>query len=262
MFGAALGDIVGSKYEFSPIKRKDFVFLTDDMDFTDDTIMTVAVAEALMKSDLDNEEETKDNLIISMKKWGARYPYPTGSYGAMFSRWLFSSDSKPYGSWGNGSGMRVSASGWLYDTLKETRKAARLTSVVTHNHKEGIKGAEATASAIFLARIGESKENIKRYIVDEFGYDLDRNIDEIRKTYSFEGSCQKTVPESIICFLEGRDTFDTIRNAISLGGDADTMGAICGSIAEAYWKEDLSGFVKPYLTEDLYSVLDSIKIMQ
>ena len=262
MFGAALGDIVGSKYEFMPIKSKDFVFLDDTMDYTDDTIMTVAVAEALLNSDIDDEEETKKNMVASMQRWGRKYPYPTGAYGSMFSSWLRSSSPKPYNSWGNGSAMRVSASGWLYETIEKTRKAARLSSVVTHNHAEGVKGAEATASAIYLARIGEGKENIKSYIEKEFGYDLSRPLDEIRATYSFDGSCQGTVPESIICFLEGKDTEDTIRNAISLGGDADTMGAISGSIAEAYWKEDLSDMVKPYLPSDLYSVLAMIKITQ
>lgn len=262
MFGAALGDIVGSKYEFSPVKRKDFIFLTKDMDFTDDTIMTVAVAEALMESDINNEEETKRNIVLSMKKWGARYPNPIGAYGSMFFRWLKSPSPKPYGSWGNGSAMRVSAAGWLYNTMEEVRKAARLSAEVTHNHPEGIKGAEATAAAIFLSRIGKGKIEIKNYIESEFRYNLHRSLDEIREIYSFDGSCQGTVPESIICFLEGKDTEDTIRNAISLGGDADTMGAIAGSIAEAYWKEDLSCFVKPYLKEDLYSVLDSIKIIQ
>ena len=262
MFGAALGDIVGSKYEFMPIKSKDFVFLDDGMDYTDDTLMTVAVAEALIDSDISKEEETKNNLIASMRKWGRRYPHPTGAYGSMFSSWLRSSSPNPYNSWGNGSAMRVSASGWLYDTIEETRKAAMLSSIVTHNHIEGIKGAEATASAIFLARTGEGKESIKRYIEKEFGYDLSRKLCDIRETYSFDGSCQGTVPESIICFLEGRDAEDTIRNAISLGGDADTMGAIAGSIAEAYWKEDLSEMVKPYLPDDLYTILSSIKITQ
>ena len=262
MFGAALGDIVGSKYEFMPIKSKDFVFLDNTMDYTDDTIMTVAVAEALLNSDINDEETTKNNLIASMRKWGRRYPYPTGAYGSMFSSWLRSSSPKPYNSWGNGSAMRVSAAGWLYETMEETRKAARLSSEVTHNHPEGIKGAEATASAIFLARTGEDKEIIKRYIEKEFGYDLSRKLCDIRKTYSFDGSCQGTVPESIICFLEGVDTEDTIRNAISLGGDADTMGAISGSIAEAYWKEDLSDMVKSYLPSELYSVLAMIKITQ
>lgn len=261
MFGAALGDIVGSEYEFMPIKSKDFVFLDNTMDYTDDTIMTVAVAEALLNSDINDEETTKNNMIASMRKWGRRYPYPTGAYGSMFSSWLRLDNPKAYNSWGNGSAMRVSAAGWLYETMEETRKAARLSSEVTHNHPEGIKGAEATASAIFLARKGESKDSIKAYIEREYGYNLDRPLSEIRKTYSFDGSCQGTVPESIICFLEGVDTEDTIRNAISLGGDADTMGAIAGSIAEAYWKEDLSEMVRSYLPDDLYSVLSMIKII-
>lgn len=258
MFGAALGDIVGSLYEFDPIKRKDFHFLEDDMSYTDDTIMTAAVLEALMESDIRDEETTRNNLVRRMKEWGRRYPHPTGAYGSMFSHWLHSPSPEPYGSWGNGSAMRVSGAGWLYDTIEETRKAARLSAEVTHNHEEGIKGAEATASAIFLGRNGGSKEEIKAYIEKEFGYDLSRSLSSIRPFYSFDGSCQGTVPESIICFLEGESTEDTIRNAISLGGDADTMGAIAGSIAEAYWKEDLSLLVRPYLPDDIYSTLSRI----
>ena len=164
MFGAALGDIVGSLYEFDPIKRKDFPFLEDDMSYTDDTIMTAAVLEALMESDISDEETTKKNLVRRMKEWGRRYPHPTGAYGSMFSYWLHSPSPEPYGSWGNGSAMRVSGAGWLYDTIEETRKAARLSAEVTHNHEEGIKGAEATASAIFLGRNGGSKEEIKAYM--------------------------------------------------------------------------------------------------
>ena len=258
MFGAALGDIVGSIYEFDPIKTKDFPFLEISMDYTDDTIMTAAVLEALMESDINDEEATKKNLVERMQEWGRRYPYPTGSYGSMFVRWLRSSSPEPYGSWGNGSAMRVSGAGWLYSTLEDTRKAARLTACVTHNHEEGIKGAEATASAIFLARNGKSKEEIKAYVEREFGYDLSRSLESIRPLYSFDGSCQGTVPESIICFLEGESTEDTIRNAISLGGDSDTMGAIAGSIAEAFWKEDLSSLVRPYLPDDIYSVLSRV----
>ncbi|MGN1164766.1 MAG: ADP-ribosylglycohydrolase family protein [Candidatus Ornithospirochaeta sp.] len=258
MFGAALGDIVGSLYEFDPIKRKDFLFLDSDMDYTDDTIMTAAVLEALMESDINDEDTTKSNLIRRMQEWGERYPYPTGAYGSMFSSWLRSSSPKPYGSWGNGSAMRVSGAGWLYSTIDDTRKAARLSALVTHNHEEGIKGAEATASAIFLARSGKSKEEIKAYIEKEFCYDLSRPLSSIRPSYFFDGSCQGSVPESIICFLEGRSTEDTIRNAISLGGDADTMGAIAGSIAEAYWKEDLAPLVRPYLPDDIYSILSKV----
>ena len=260
MFGAALGDIVGSKYEFDPIKEKDFPFLDDEMDFTDDTIMTVAVLEALLSSDIRDEEETKKNLVSSMKKWGRKYPDPKGAYGGMFSSWLYSASPKPYNSWGNGSAMRVSGAGWLYSTMEETRKAAVLSSVVTHNHVEGIKGAEATAAAIFLARNGADKKEIKSYITKEFGYNLDREISKIRREYVFEPSCQRSVPESIICFLEGESTEDAIRNAVSLGGDADTMGSIAGSIGEAYWKEDLTDLVKPYLPDDIFSLLDKVKI--
>lgn len=242
MYGAILGDIIGSPFEFDRgDKTKDFELFTEGCDFTDDSVMTLAVAAALMEAGPDaNEEYIKETLIYSMQEWGRDYPY--AGYGGGFRRWLKSSNPKPYNSWGNGSAMRVSAAGWLYPTLERTREVAKYTAEVTHNHPEGVKGAEATASCIFLARNGATKEAIKKYVEDEFGYDLERTLDSIRPTYHHVESCQETVPEAIIAFLEAEDFEDAIRNAVSLGGDTDTLGAITGSIAEAYF--DMSAIMR------------------
>ena len=195
--------------------------------------MTVAVAEALIDTIGQDDKTIKDTLVRSMKKWGTKYP--GAGYGGCFYDWLFSDNTKPYRSYGNGSAMRVSAVGWLYDTLEKTRLIARLTAEVTHNHPEGIKGAEATAAAIYMSRTGRSKDEIKSYIIREFGYDLSRTCDEIRPTYHHVESCQKTVPEAITAFLEGTDFEDVIRTAVSLGGDCDTLTCIAGGIAEAFF---------------------------
>ncbi len=234
MIGAILGDMIGAPYEFDrENKTKEFPLFSRESEFTDDTVMTVAVAEALMDSIGKSDEAIKDALVISMREWGKRYPY--AGYGGMFYRWLNARDPKPYGSFGNGSAMRVSSAGWLCDTLEETRHLARLTAEVTHNHPEGIKGAEATVSAVFLARTGSSKEEIKAYILKEFGYDLSRTCDEIRPGYYHVETCQQTVPEAITAFLEGEDFEDVIRTAVSLGGDCDTLTCIAGGIAEAFY---------------------------
>ena len=195
--------------------------------------MTIAVAEALLDSRFLDDDSIRAALIKSMRKWGKKYP--DAGYGRKFLCWLREKDPKPYGSCGNGSAMRVSAAGWLFDTLEETREKARLTAEVTHDHPEGIKGAEAASSAIFLARTGRSKEEIRDYIVQEFGYDLSRTCDQIRPSYYHNESCQKTVPEAITAFLEGTDFEDVIRTAVSLGGDCDTLTCIAGSIAEAFY---------------------------
>lgn len=195
--------------------------------------MTVAVAEALMDTLGRTDEEVKAALVRSMKKWGRNYPY--AGYGTRFYAWLNTRMTEPYGSYGNGSAMRVSSAGWLYDTLEETRHMAKLSAEVTHNHPEGIKGAEATASVIYLSRTGHSKEEIKDYIIREFGYDLSRTCDEIRLTYHHVESCQKTVPEAITAFMEGTDFEDVIRTAVSLGGDCDTLTCIAGGMAEAFY---------------------------
>ncbi|MBP1587730.1 MAG: ADP-ribosylglycohydrolase family protein [Clostridia bacterium] len=234
MFGAILGDIIGSPFEFDRGgKTKVFPLFSRASKFTDDSVMTIAVAEALMDSIGRSDGETTERLVGAMLKWGRKYPY--AGYGARFSRWLEEEDPKPYGSYGNGSAMRVSAAGWLYGTLEETRHYAWLSAAVSHDHPEGLKGAEAAASAIFLARKGETKDKIRDFIVREFGYDLTRTCDEIRPGYRHVESCQKTVPEAITAFLEGGDFEDVIRTAVSLGGDCDTLTCIAGGIAEAYY---------------------------
>ena len=238
MYGAILGDIIGSPYEFDRGKKtKDFPFFDRGCSFTDDSVMTIAVAEALMNAKgmgiMDDEKAVKDLIIDMMHKWGRRYP--DAGYGGGFRRWLKHSDREPYNSWGNGSAMRVSAAGWLFGDIGTTRRVARWTAEVTHNHPEGVRGAESVAAAIFMARSGSSKEDIKEYIVNEFGYDLSRSCDEIRPDYHHVESCQQTVPEAITAFLEGNDFEDVIRTAVSLGGDCDTLTCIAGSIAEAFY---------------------------
>ncbi len=234
MYGALLGDMIGAPYEFDGENRtKDFPLFCGSSRFTDDSVMTIAVAEALLDSRFLEDGAIRDALVRSMRKWGARYP--RAGYGRRFRRWLREKDPKPYGSYGNGSAMRVSAAGWLFDTLEETREKARLTAEVTHNHPEGIKGAEATACAIFLARTGSSKDEIRDYIVREFGYDLSRTCDRIRTGNRYVESCQATVPEAVTAFLEGEGFEDVIRTAVSLGGDCDTLACIAGSIAEAFY---------------------------
>ena len=225
MIGAIIGDIAGSIYEWNNIKTKDFPFFSKDCFFTDDTVMTIAVADALKNG------STSDNFIDSMKKFGRLYP--DSGYGRNFYSWLFSDNRNPYYSWGNGSAMRVSPCAWYADSLDEAESLAEKSASVTHNHPEGIKGAQATAAAIYLARIGKKKDEIKNYIEERYGYDLNRKLEEIRPTYRFYESCQGTVPEALIAFLESTDFEDAIRNAISLGGDSDTLAAITGSIAEA-----------------------------
>ena len=234
MYGALLGDMIGAPYEFDRgNKSKEFPLFCENSRFTDDSVMTIAVAEALLDSRFLDDDSIRAALIKSMRKWGEKYP--DAGYGRKFLCWLREKDPKPYGSCGNGSAMRVSAAGWLFDTLEETREKARLTAEVTHDHPEGIKGAEATSGAIFLARTGRSKEEIRDYIVQEFGYDLSRTCDQIRPSYYHNESCQKTVPEAITAFLEGTDFEDVIRTAVSLGGDCDTLTCIAGSIAEAFY---------------------------
>ena len=256
MIGAILGDMIGSPYEFdrSP-KTKEFPLFSRYSIFTDDSVMTVAVADALMSSTGKTDEEIRAALIESMRKWGRKYP--DAGYGGMFYSWLHSRHPEPYGSYGNGSAMRVSSAGWLYETLEETRHMARLTAEVTHNHPEGIKGAEATASAIFLARSGSSKADIKAYITREFGYDLSRTCDEIRPTYHHVESCQQTVPEAITAFLEGTDFEDVIRTAVSLGGDCDTLTCIACGMGEAFYDvpEEILMEGKKRLPEDMLEVI-------
>lgn len=237
MLGAIIGDMIGSPYEWHNVKAKDFKLFRGRSRFTDDSVMTIAVADALLEAQeqdcLDDEQSVKNLLIDVMHKWGNRYP--DAGYGGRFYHWLADREREPYNSWGNGSAMRVSPAGWMAGDMETTRRLARWTAEVTHNHPEGVKGAEAVAAAIFLARNGASKEKIKEYVVNEFGYDLDRTCDKIRPGYEFDVSCQGSVPEAIIAFLEGKDFEDVIRNAVSLGGDSDTIAAMAGSIAEAFF---------------------------
>ena len=257
MYGAILGDMIGAPYEFDRgSKSKQFPLFCRESDFTDDTVMTIAVAEALMNSLGKTDEVIRKDLVRSMQKWGARYPH--AGYGASFIWWLRDDNPEPYGSYGNGSAMRVSSVGWLYDTLEETRHAAKLSAEVTHNHPEGIKGAEAIASAIFLARTGKKKAEIKEYIISEFGYDLSRTCDEIRPGYRHDESCQKTVPEAVTAFMEGTDFEDVIRTAVSLGGDCDTLTDIAAAMAEAYYgvPETLITECRNRLPKDMLDVID------
>ena len=246
MLGAIIGDIVGSVYEFDNIKTTDFPFFSKRSTFTDDSIMTIAVAEWL----LTDNEHTHETLEEIMVRYAAAFPFPTGGYGGSFAQWLFRPEGLvdvktgkvagkriPYNSWGNGAAMRASAVGWKFRTLEETEKVAELSASITHNHPEGIKGAQATAAAIYLARTGKSKQEIKDYIEKRFGYDLGTHTDEIRMTYGWEDSCQGTVPPAIRAFLDSTDFESAVRIAVSLGGDSDTLACITGGIAEAYYGE-------------------------
>ena len=241
MIGAILGDIIGSPYEFDEnnIKTKDFPLFIGKSKFTDDSVLTVAVAEALMdarekglSSANGDDDEIRSLVAKSLKKWGNNYPY--AGYGARFIEWLDHGEG-PYNSLGNGSAMRASSVGWLYDDLDTTLRMAEISADVTHDHPEGIKGAQAVASAIYLARTGSAKDEIRKYITDEFGYDLSRTCDEIRPGYRHVETCMATVPEAVTAFLEGEDFVDVIRTAVSLGGDCDTLTCIAGSMGEAFY---------------------------
>ena len=263
MYGAILGDIIGSPFEFDMGEKiKTFELFTPGCEFTDDTVMTIAIADALMSVSNDaSDDEIRSACCAKMKKWGKQYPFC--GYGARFLGWVLSDDLEPYNSYGNGSAMRVSSAGWLYDSLERTREVARLTAEPTHNHPEGIKGAEATASAMFLARTGKSKEEIKAYIENEFDYDLDRTLDEIRPDYHHVESCMECVPEAIIAFLEGTDFEDSIRNVVSIGGDTDTLAAITGAIAEAYYgvPEELKVECINRIPEGMQAVLEQMVML-
>ena len=235
MLGAIIGDTVGSVYEFNNIKTMNFPLFSPESNYTDDSIMTMAVADWLLK----DPKHGMDTLEASLISFAKKYPCPMGGYGGMFFRWLFRSDGKrePYNSWGNGSAMRASSNGWMFDTLEETERVAGLSAAITHNHPEGIKGAQSTAAAIFMARNGSSKEEIRSYITEKYGYNLNRTCDEIRPVYGWEGSCQGTVPEAMVAFFDSTDFESAIRLAVSLGGDSDTLACITGGIAEAFYKE-------------------------
>lgn len=266
MYGAVLGDMIGAPYEFDRgDKSKDFELFNKRkwVRYTDDSAMTIAVAKAIITAGVDADEATmKREFVAAMQDIGNRYAQ--GEYGGRFSDWLRSSNPQPYGSWGNGSAMRVSSVGWFFDSLKRTREVARWSAEVTHNHPEGIKGAESVASAIFMLRNGKSKEEVKRFIADEFGCDLSRTCDEIRPTYHHVESCQETVPEAIIAFLEGADFEDAIRNAVSLGGDCDTLTCITGGLAEAFFgvPEEFKQECINRLPDEFLEVIDQFNTMR
>ncbi len=252
MKGAIIGDITGSVYEFSPVKSKDIELFPSGAEYTDDTVLTIAVADAIL-----HKSSYKDSIV----RWGRLYP--SVGYGNRFRRFLSSPDPQPYNSFGNGSAMRVSPVGWSFNTEAEVLRQAKLSAEVSHDHPEGIKGAQSVALAIFLARQGASKEAIRKKISHDFQYDLTRTTDEIRDNYSFHETCQRSVPESIISFLDSVDFEDAIRNAISLGGDADTQAAIAGSIAEAYYgqvPEELWKKSWYLLTPELKEIIDEFTL--
>ena len=238
MLGAIIGDTVGSVYEFHNIKTTNFPLFDPRCNYTDDSVMTMAVADWL----LTDPQHGMDTLEASFLNFAQKYPCPMGGYGPRFYRWLFEPETfeegkrHPYNSFGNGAAMRCSANGWMFDTLEETERVAGLSAAITHNHPEGIKGAQSTAAAIFMARNGKSKEEIKDYISKKYGYNLNRTCDEIRPVYDWDSSCQGTVPEAIVAFMDSTDFESAIRLAVSLGGDSDTLACITGGIAEAFYK--------------------------
>ncbi len=242
MLGAIIGDIVGSVYEWHNLKTKEFPLFRDDCFFTDDTVMTIASADALMHGC------KNDDFIDAYKKWGQLYP--NAGYGGRFGSWINSDDREPYNSWGNGSAMRVSPVGCFYDSLEQVLAKARESAAVSHNHPEGIKGAQATAACVYWALHGKSQASIRMLVEDRFGYDLNFSLDGIRETYQFDVSCQGSVPQAIAAFLESSDYEDTVRNAISIGGDSDTIAAIAGGIAEAFYKE-----IPPHIKDTVMSSL-------
>ncbi len=252
MLGAIIGDTIGSVYEFHNTKDYNFKLFREDSTYTDDSIMTMAVAYWLLK----DKEHTYQGLEDIMVIFAEKCPCPRGGYGGGFYRWLFfpntlkaydgqygaapyesSTGRHPYSSWGNGSAMRVSAVGWFFDTLEETERVAAISAAITHNHPEGIKGAQATAAAIWMARNGKTKEQIREYVESQYGYDLRKTYEYWHPIYEWESSCQGTVPQAIIAFLDSTNFEDAIRKAVSLGGDSDTLACITGGIAEAFYKE-------------------------
>ena len=255
MIGAICGDVVGSVYEWHNIKTKDFELFRKDCEFTDDSVMTIAIAKAAIDYLKDKDKEKfRENCIKYMREIGIKYP--NCGYGSKFYLWLGSRDPKPYNSFGNGSAMRVSSVGWIAESLEEAEELAKISAEVTHNHPEGIKGAIVTAGCIWLLRNGADKEKIKEYA--EKYYDISFTVDAIRLVYDYDVTCQGTMPPAIVCFLEADSFEDTIRNAISIGGDSDTLAAIAGSIAEACYgvPKDIEKETLSYLTSDLKEIVD------
>lgn len=236
MLGAIAGDVIGSVYERHPIKTTEFPLFDRRCRFTDDTVMTVAVAQAVLEG---------GDYAAAMKAWGRKYPH--AGYGGRFSYWLQQTEVEPYNSWGNGSAMRVSPIGFAFDDVDRLLSEAEQSAAVSHNHPEGIKGAQATALAIYLARTGAGKEAIRTEMAGRFGYDLSRTVEEIRPGYRFDVSCQGSVPEAVIAFLDSDSYEDAVRKAISLGGDSDTLACIAGGIAQAFYRNIPAGISGPVL---------------
>jgi ADP-ribosylglycohydrolase len=247
MLGAMIGDIVGSIYEWRNTKTTDFDFFKDNCHFTDDTVLTAATAKALM---------TDGDYTAAYQDFARRYP--RRGYGSNFSQWIWSDYPQPYNSWGNGSAMRVSPVGFAFDTLEDVLAEAERSAAVTHNHPEGIKGAQSTALAVLMSRQGASQADIRTEISGRFGYDLNRTLAEIRPGYTFDVSCQGSVPEAIIAFLESAGFEDAVRKAISLGGDSDTIACITGGIAQAFYggvPEEIAARGKSFLPEEFLQIL-------
>lgn len=277
MLGAITGDTIGSAYEFCNTKDYNFTLFLSESAYTDDSVMTMAVAYWLLKDKEHSYQGLEDIMVLFAQKC----PCPMGGYGTGFYHWLFFPQSifefddrfgelpyeskngrHPYGSWGNGAAMRVSAVGWFFDTLEETERVAAISARITHNHPEGIKGAQATAAAIWMARNGKSKEVIRNYIEKTYGYDLHKTYEYWHPIYKWESSCQGTVPQAIIAFLESNSFEDAMRKAVSLGGDSDTLACITGGIAEAYYKE-IPRFMADRVTERFpgifHKILDAMR---
>lgn len=264
MLGAVIGDTVGSIYEFDNIKNTTFEpFFHPESNYTDDSILSIAIADWLL-----NTDRSQQMLEQALLKWGNRFPYPMGGYGTGFERWLFHPEilheyrdinhlddanygtRHPYNSWSNGAAMRASACGWVGRTIEETLDLAKRSAQITHNHPEGIMGAQATAACIFMARKGASKDEIATYIEQQFRYNLHRTCDEIRPIYGWDGTCRGTVPEAIVAFLDSTDFESAIRLAVSLGGDSDTLACITGGIAESFY-----GGVPEWMRKHMYEIL-------
>ena len=274
MLGAIIGDTVGSVYEFHNIKTTEFPLFGVYSDYTDDSIMTMAVAHWL----LTDPQHGMDSLEASFLNFAKKYPCPMGGYGGGFHRWLFHPETlhdytdnrnhdagqrHPYNSFGNGAAMRCSANGWMFDTLEETERVAGLSAAITHSHPEGIKGAQSTAAAIFMARNGASKEEIRDYIAAKYGYNLNRTCDEIRPVYDWDSSCQGTVPEAMVAFFDSTDFESAIRLAVSLGGDSDTLACITGGIAEAFYKKIPNGMalkIWELIPDDFKAILKEMEL--
>lgn len=259
MYGAAIGDIAGSRFEFGNIKHKEFELINDECYATDDTVCTVAIAKALLKCN--GDYSNLDKLCVKYLQEFVQ-KYPDMGYGGFFYEWGWSDDPRPYNSFGNGSAMRVSACGWLAKSLKEAEELAEITASVTHNHLEGIKGAKAIAASIYLAKEGKSKEEIANYVSNNYYPELNMiELDDIREFYDWDVTCQGSVPIAIQAFYEGNSFEDVVKTGISMGGDSDTIGAMAGSIAEAYYGIDKRTIkkVKEYLPEEFVEILDMIQ---